>query len=604
MKYMNKMKMMALAGGMLAVASCSDFDDFNTVPVAADPAADQTLWENISGNPDLSEFKAVLERVGYDKVLDAAHTYTVWAPVDGSFDADSLAAVSDAKVVKEFLNNLIADYAHRENDPNDTVIYMLNEKLLRFTGKNSSALAFDAQRILPSVKNPSVYNYPSTNGLLYVVSSPSVFRYNGYEYIAEMTGRADSMIKYVKHYERIILDEDNSVKGDIRDGVQHYDDSVMIVRNSLVTSMLKSQLDNEDSLYTVLIPTNEAWEEAYNRIASYYKYIETINYQDLGHSEVTGKGGSKTSIMKAETGMTTYALTAPPADAAIQTVNAYWNDSIAKQLLTGNLIFSENDKYYNQKLAAGAAFAEKDTLRSTTGNYLTNLVELDAATEEVVKLSNGHARIINKLPFDPEETYAPVIKSRTVGRLVTASGSVATQVSVLNVPDSICVLEDEDEVFRYVRTDLPSSSNFAPELDFVLEDVLSTTYDVFLVVVPAWFDSFVPVEERKPYTLLVDINYTDANNKQIAGRFDGETVQTTLATIKKVEPFEVGRDKVDTLKLGRITFPICYANTDAYPNIKVMHSVNSFLSSYKKKYEQVLRIANVILRPVATTEEE
>ena len=167
---MNKMKMMVLAGGMLAAASCSDFDDFNTVPVAADPAADQTLWENISKNPELSDFKAVLERVGYDKVLDAAHTYPVWAPVNGSFSADSLANVSDAKVVHEFLNNLIADYAHREADPNDTVIYMLNEKLLKFTGKNSTSLAFDAQRILPNVENPSVYNYPSTNGLLYTIN--------------------------------------------------------------------------------------------------------------------------------------------------------------------------------------------------------------------------------------------------------------------------------------------------------------------------------------------------------------------------------------------------------------------------------------------------
>lgn len=601
---MNKMKMMVLAGGMLAAASCSDFDDFNTVPVAADPAADQTLWENISKNPELSDFRAVLERVGYDKVLDAAHTYTVWAPVngDGSWK-EALDNVSDEKVVHEFLNNLIADYAHRENDPNDTVIYMLNEKLLKFTGKNSTSLAFDAQRILPNVENPSVYNYPSTNGLLYVVSSPSVFRYNGYEYIAEMTGRADSMLKYVRHFERITLDEENSVKGDIRDGVQHYDDSVMIVQNKLISETLKSQLDNEDSLYTVLIPTNGAWEEAYNRIASYYKYIETIDYQDLSHSEVTGKGGAKTSIMKAETGKTTVSLTTPPADAAIQTVGAYWNDSITKRLLTYNLIFSENEKKYNVKLAAGAAFAEKDTLVSTTGRPLTNLPELDAVTEEVVKLSNGHARIINKFPFSPEETYAPVIKSRDVGRIVTATGSGASIMTKLNIPDSICVLENEYEKFTYIRTDLPSTSNYAPELDFYLNNVLSTTYDVSLVVVPAWVDSYVPVDERKPYSLLVDINYTDASNKQIAGRFDGETVQTTLANIKKVTPFEVGRDKVDTLKLGRITFPICYANTGAKPNIKVMHSLNLFSSSNKKKYEQVLRIANVILRPVETTEE-
>ena len=600
---MNKMKMMMLAGGLLAAASCSDFDDFNTVPVAADPAADQTLWENISKNPELSDFKAVLERVGYDKVLDAAHTYTVWAPVNGSFDADSLANVSDAKVVREFLNNLIADYAHRENDPNDTVIYMLNEKLLKFTGKNSTSLAFDAQRILPSVKNPSIYNYPSTNGLLYVVSSPSVFRYNGYEYISEMAGRADSMIAYFKHFERITLDEENSVKGDIRDGVQHYDDSVMIVSNTLTTEVLVAQLENEDSLYTVLIPTNEAWEEAYSRISSYFKYIPTLDYQDLDHSDVgTDKGGNKSSIMAATKGKTTVTLAAPPADAAIQDVAAYWTDSITKLYMTNFLVYSETEKHYNKKLASGGAFTEADTLRSTTYNRLTNLPELDAATEEIVKLSNGHARIINRIPFLSEETYAPVIRTREVSREVTAIGSSYTRFSYPGTPPpSFCVLERENETLGWVETTLPTSSNFAPELDFELTGIRSTTYDVFLVTVP---NLAVKIEERKPYTLLVDINYTDENNKQIAGRFDGETVQVGNSNIKKVVPFEFGSpDKVDTLKLGRITFPVCYYGTDAKPNIKVMHSVSTFLSSSKKKYEQMLRIANIILRPVVVTEE-
>ena len=605
---MNKMKMMVFAGGMLAAASCSDFDDFNSVPVAADPAADQTLWENISKNPELSDFKAVLERVGYDKVLDAAHTYTVWAPVDGSFSADSLANVSDAKVVHEFLNNLIADYSHRETDPTDTVVYMLNEKLLKFTGKNSTSLAFDAQRILPNVENPSVYNYPSTNGLLYVVSSPSVFRYNGYEYIAEMTGRADSMLQYVKHFERIFLDEANSVKGDIRDGVQHYDDSVMIVRNTLVTEMLNSQLDNEDSLYTVLVPTNEAWEEAYNRISSYFKFIPVMDYQDLNHADV---GTNKASKLSATTGKTTTSWTAPPADAAIQDVAAYWTDSITKLYMTNFLVYSETEKQYNRKLANGIAFTEKDTLRSTTMNRLTNLPELDAATEEIVKLSNGHARIINKIPFLSEETYAPVIRTRDdrtqetpygLARVVTAIGSSYTNVVMPGKPDpSFCVLDRENETMGWVETTLPASSNFAPELDFYIKGVRSTTYDVSLVTVP---NLDLQMEERKPYTLYVDINYTDANNKQISGRFDGETVQTTSATIKKVEPFECGQYKVDTLYLGRITFPVCYYGVKAYPNIKVMHSVNTFLSSSKKKYEQVLRIANIILRPVAATEEE
>lgn len=603
MKHTNNIRMMMLACGLSAVASCSDFDDFNTVPSAVDPAADKTLWENIASNLNLREFKAVLERVGYDKVLDAAHTYTVWAPVDGSFNSDSLAQVSDEKVVKEFLNNMIADYAHHETTLHDTVIYMLNEKLLKFANKGTAGLTFDAQRILPNVTNPSVYNYPSTNGLLYVVSNPSVFRYNGYEYIGEMAGLASYFNQYVKHYEHVTLDEANSVKGEIIEGVQHYDDSVTIVHNTWMTDMTYSQIDNEDSLYTVLIPTDEAWEEAYNRIASYFNYIETINWQDLESNEVgTDKGATvkknANSLMKAEVGKTTASLEAAPANALIQEVAAYWNDSITNRFLTDNLIFSETDKRYNKKLVSGTAFTKKDTLRSTTYSYLTNLQELDAVTQEVVTLSNGHARIINKLPFLSEETYAPIIRTRDVAREVS---SVNTHYSIYTwqgdtLPFNV-VLDDKDETFGWVETE--AENTFAPELDFYLHGVLSTTYDVFVVVVP---NSMKSEDERLPYSLFIDINYTDADNKQIAGRFDGETLQVGTANVKKVEPFEVGQYKVDTIRAGRVTFPICYAGTEAKPNIKVTHSVSTFLSTQKKLYEQNLRIANVILKPVKEEE--
>ena len=93
------------------------------------------------------------------------------------------------------------------------------------------------------------------------------------------------------------------------------------------------------------------------------------------------------------------------------------------------------------------------------------------------------------------------------------------------------------------------------------------------------------------------LNYTDANNQPQTGRLDGETLQTTIAKISKVEPFINDPTKVDTLYLGRFTFPICYYGTGAAPNIKVMSTLNSFSISNKTKYDAQIRIANIILRP-------
>lgn len=591
------------AGGLLVAASCSDFNDFNTVPGAADPAADKTLWENISSNDQLSDFASVLERIGYDEVLSASRTYTVWAPVNGSFNLDSLNQVSDEKVEKEFLKNLIADFAHRENDPNDTVIYMLNEKLLKFSNKNTARLSFDAQKVLPNANMANVYNYPSTNGLLYIVSSPSVFRYNGYEYIAEMTGVADSFIKYVKHFENIYLDEANSVKGEIRDGVQHYDDSVMIITNRLTDGLLRAQVDNEDSLYTVLIPTNEAWIKNYEKIASYYNYIPSINYQDLSSSEVGTKKGNTGTILKGDVGKVTANLPAVPADAAIQEAGAYWTDSITKLRMVRNFFYTETDRRYNNKLATGTPFVENDTLRSTIGAYMIHLQGLNDATQEIVKLSNGHARIINDYPFRPQDTYAPIIETVEPGRLVTATGSGIANYRVMGVDPEIWTPETEYQKrygLSFVSTDLPEKSTFAPELDFYIPNVLSTTYTVYAIMVPDNVSTIFADTVRKPYSLYFDINYTDAENNQISARFDGDTIQVGNSNVKKVEPFLVAQHKVDTVKLGRVTFPICYAGTEAKPNIKVMHTVSSFVSTNKKKYQQVLRIAGIRLVPDGT----
>lgn len=623
MRYIYNVRMAVVACSALLAMSCTDYLDYNTVPEATNPAADKTLWENIAENENLTDFAAILKSMGYDEVLNAAHTYTVWAPMNGSFNVEELNQMDASKVERQFLKNAIADYAHRETDINDTVVYMLNGKLVKFTNKNTGMLAFDGKEILPNEALPSVFNYPCTNGLLYIASEPATFRYNGYEYLRESEEAPSMMAAYVAHYESRVLDEANSVKGAIVDGIQHYDDSVIIVSNMLTDRMLRAQLDNEDSLYTVLIPTDTAWKRAYERIASYYNYVEKIPYQDLTHSDVgllpgatwNSKAKNLIDIMDATKGKIELTLAAAPIGSEILETGAYWSDSVAKRLLTNNFVFSETNRKYNAKLQTGQSFNENDTLYSTTGQWLSNPTKLNELTEEVIQLSNGHARVINDYPFDPKETYAPIIKSRKVGRVITATGYKYTEESIDRtlLDPSICVLDDEDETaLRYVKTNVPDFSSALSEFNFYLDNVLSTTYDVSLVLVPACIENpEMPESERKPYSIFVDINYADYVNgelKLVTGRFDGETVvpavndkgNANTSGLRNLKAFTgIAKEKVDTVKLGRVTFPICYAGTEARPNIKVMYPFNMMMD---KSCERNLRIANIILEPVKEEE--
>lgn len=601
--------MMMVAGCMLAATSCSDFSDYNAIDASAEPSADKTLWENIKANANLSDFAQVLEKVGYDKVLDESHTYTVWAPVNGSFDKDSLFRLSESKIIKEFVKNMVANYAHQETDVNDTTVFMLNEKLMKFHGKNTSSMTFDGQSLVANA-DLSAYNYPSTNGILYTVSSPSTFRSNGYEVITDVKDQAGKFYDMIMKYHTETLDEKNSVKGEIVNGLQVYDDSVLIVSNTYTENALRSKLTSEDSLYTILIPNDEAWTEAYDRIKKYYNYLPEMNYQDLTYDKLSGvKGGANspgTCFMKRNLGQKSVKLTSKPAGSEFSDNAAYWTDSISKRLLTNNLIYSETNTKYNSKFSNGQKFAEGDSIYSTTRNRLTNLPELDKATVETKLLSNGHARILDKFPFKSWETYAPEIRTRNVGRYVTTKGSHYTRVTVTNVPKDFCTFDQPDEEnLYYVRVDVPEGSAYAPEMDFVLSNVLSTTYDIYAVVVPGWIEhQGDETYERKPYTLRFDINYTDADNKEVLGRFNGEKLITTAAQVVKVPAIVCGAEKVDTIKLGRVTFPVCYAGTGAYPNIKVYCPLTSFNSTNRQKYDQQIRIANIIMKPIDLVEYE
>ena len=68
------------------VISCTDYDDYNSVPADALPGANKTLWENISNDQQLTKFAALAQKCNFSEALNSPRFYTVWAPVDGSFD--------------------------------------------------------------------------------------------------------------------------------------------------------------------------------------------------------------------------------------------------------------------------------------------------------------------------------------------------------------------------------------------------------------------------------------------------------------------------------------------------------------------------------------
>ena len=584
---MNKSKYVGmpilLAAGMLTAVSCSDFDDYNKEvndPVAS---ASLTLWENIQHNAQLSDFAQLVKKAGFDDELNETHYYTVWAPLNGTFDASPFQGLESSALLKQFVMNHIADFRHSATGSLEERVLMLNEKSYDFAGASSYTFG---------EKVVSEANLPSSNGLIHTLQGAVPFYPNLYEFVTEPSlaigKNIDSLRHYFLKYEQTYLDEEASVPGPIVDGMQTYVDSVMVTNNTL-WGMLDARMTNEDSTYTVLMPTNDAWLKSYNKIKSYYNYAPTTNAQ-------TFMGGN---------------INSTPATLTID--NAYWQDSIASLYLVNNLFYSNND-IYNQWVEGTPSAWGSDTLRSTTRTKLSNPRDIFRQVRQTVELSNGKAHIVDSLAMYPWETYAPerdiTPNGQTIARVAT--GSYTThRVRILNN-------SREPEDFSYIHV-IPSGGYARPELDMFLPGVLSTTYSFYCVFAYPFDDPTVVDSTLLPNRVIFTLSYcnekgelkeytfldeSEENITSFQERFnlaDNNTNRTTIRGFSNNPKL-----LVDTVYLGDFTFPVCYAGLgeDYRPNIKITSPFSVFNKNLTAAFTRDLRIAAIILKPKELVEFE
>ena len=589
MKKSKYIGMAMMAAGLLAATSCTDFSDYNEASTEGVTAsASQTLWENIQQNPQLSDFEALVRKAGFDENLKQTQYYTVWAPLNGTYDASEFQNLNNDALLRQFVQNHIASYAHSASGEINERILMLNEKSYNFTG--SSSYTFDEV----AVSQP---NLPSSNGLLHTLNGVATFYPNLYEYVTDATLSAgkdlDSLRQFFQKYETTYLDTDASVKGSIVDGMQTYVDSVIVTLNTLWET-LRAKIQEEDSTYTFLLPTNKAWSAAYDRISAYYNYLPSTAAQSFNGANL----------------------------ATLPNVNIdadFWKDSLACRYLTRNLIYSNNDAY-NQWMVKEPSLLGSDTLRSTTRSKLSNPADILAQTVQTMKMSNGRALIVDSLAFYPWETYAPErIYSATnrdyQGRILTGN---AQTVRVSNPdPTKVDVSElTNGASFSYLWVE-PNGGYAKPELDIFLPEVLSTTYDFYCIFVPQSVelgDSTPTLPNRVVFTLnycdetgaLKEYTFLDESDENI-NAFQEEFKLTDNATNRQtIRAFSNDTSKVDTLYLGEFTFPVCYYGLgDGYcPNIKITSPFSVFNAKLLSSFSRDLRIAGIIMKPKELVEFE
>ena len=576
---------------VIGMTACADYNDYNSVPSAGDlPGANNTLWENISSDAQLTKFSNLAKKCNFSEVLNSPRFYTVWAPVDNAFSDTEYArlmASDSATIVKQFMQQHMTEYNYPISAALDsTTIITLNAKHHAFTRNSFDGFSYIADAI----------NLPSTNGVMHKINGLSEFHQNLYENIDNLTD-CKSIKDYIQKYDEYYLDVNASVIGPLRDGKQTYLDSVMKKRNNVIRSIMRADLEDEDSTFCMLIPNDNAWNAAYAAINPRYNFIPKLDYMDLS---------KKTTVASSTNATTAKADKAAEADGELQ-------DSLTCRNIVNNLVFS---KCYqrNEPLFGNGSFAAGDTAYTTSRNDLTNMQEVLNHTTAISEMSNGMARVIDALTFYPWETYNPVISTMypeatmKVTKLTTHNipvDSLAGRDSLFSkVPQMIrqWILPKTSRFFSYVAVDSANidGTTGKPEFNFALKNVRSATYHIYVVTVPGQVED--PLADVKPYYLRFYLSWTDAANKQqytVLPQGAKNTIEMTTdegaSTATTTYLGDPGR--LNVFDLGEFTFPACYYGLDAYPSLMMMHTKSYTSSSNRKKYEQQMRVAGVYLVP-------
>jgi len=536
--------------------ACSDWTDHYDADTALLDTQQGTLWENIEKSGNLSQFATLLKKAGYDEVLNNTQTYTVWAPADGSFDYNTVAALSDSRLQREFIENHIARNNYPVSGSVNERVYTLNEKLMFFNGSQQYAIqGIDVQQA----------NLASRNGVIHVLNGQIPFMANIYETLNNNYYAIDSIADFIHSYDVKKLNEEKSVVGPTKNGEITYLDSVFDEHNELFNRYY-AYINREDSNYTMIVPTNDAWTKAKEQVSSYFNYIPSFEFMENTSTSASEKKLTEITIKDVE----------------------YLKDSMVNQMLLNDLFYN-NNIYDNKKLKElqTGETLYVDSLYSTTH---TKVYSEDATRlfENAQRLSNSNGAVwlTDSLRMRSWTTWNPEIRieaedNEYLSSTVNVANSAVERIYVApgtQNPEVKGTLSKN----TYIET-VPVSSSTNPGVVFYLPEIRSTTYSIYLVTVPA--NIVNKKAERKPYRFNAMMGYANETGK------NQDRVRDWLVESN----FESDSTKIDTIYLGDFTFPVAYAGTgEYYPYLRINSTVTSKM---RADYDRNMRIDCLILRP-------
>lgn len=492
---------------------------------------EKKLMELISEKPELSIFAALIEKAGYDKVLSANQVYTVWAPTNAALaDVDT----SDLNEASKIVRNHIARFSYSSSGVQHVTINMLNKKNIHFEKKNQD-LIFGDQKLLEQ-------DLTVGNGVLHIIDGLVTYYPNVWEYLSTAE-QVDSLKQFMYSFEEYTFDEHNSLVIGINDMGQTVYDSIINYSNALFDAY--GQLNNEDSIYTMIFPDNEAWTAIYDTVSSYYKFAGSI---------------STDSLLKTQADLN--------------------QRSVSKRIISKDLIFREN--------LTKEDILSRDSLVSTGGHVFKDPALLfDAASDSL--MSNGRVYITNKLNFSTSVWAKPlIIEAESV------KGRLFERCQLYSRDTYRSWLDTAISNSRYIEVS-PTSASAQPVVSFELPNTLSTAYNIYCVFVPPNVnDQKKDSSELLPTKIRYTLTYLNASGRSTNRTYSRPALFVT-------NPHEVTKMLVTQTAAGLadpFTFPFCNYHEEITTVRLELTNIVTNAEIEAKQFTRTMLIDCIILEPV------
>ncbi len=368
---------------------------------------DKSLYQVILEKPGLSVFSGMLKKEGYDKILSASQAYTVWAPVNEALQGIDTA---DADLVRQIVRNHITRSRITTSGFDTRSVRMLNGKIVNFINE-SGWYSFAGKEV-------SEINIPAKNGLLHVVEGYAPYFSNLWEYIGKTPG-LDSLKNYIYGESKNIFDPVNSVEIGVNTEGQVIYDSVFVNSNKILEQL--GAIDIEDSIYSVIMPNNDAWGEAYGRIVNYFNFPENAG------GVIRQREQSRWTLVQ----------------------DMFFRGYVSPSSLPEKLVSTNGNGFYNP-------------------GYLFANTEMDS-------LSNGLSFVTGKMPFADTSSWYKEIRIEAE----ESEGRINTNNILFPRTSFGTGLDASND--RYILLDPTASGS---SVEFSIPNTLSAKYNIYCVFVP------------------------------------------------------------------------------------------------------------------------